>query len=211
MNIAGKSHKPAGLRGDIMRTHRIHGSQLSYGRQRSYGRHRVAVTATALLLTLAGCAGGSAQAGDYPGGAGGDDSSVNRQGTSTPDSPGRAGVKVPPATTGAPPAMPDRTTPTLPAPSPTTPVPGSRDRIAAWKLAGSTEDDRLLLLDVTVGGPPCDVVTAVDKAETSDMVTIKVYAGKPATATCGSGTPAMLGTVRIAVRLAAPLGGRKLT
>jgi hypothetical protein len=191
-----------------MRSQYIQGSCST---QRARRRRRVAVTATALLLALAGCAGGSARAGDYPGGAGGDDSSMNRDGTSTQDSPGRSGVKVPPATGGAPPALPDRAMPTLPVSSPVTPVPGSRDRAAAWRLAGSTEGDRVLLLDVTIGGPPCDVVTAIDKAETSDTVTIKVYAGKPVGASCGAGTPAKLGTVRVAVRLAAPLGTRHLS
>lgn len=171
---------------------------------------RLGATGAALLLALAGCAGNNARAGDFPGGAGGDDSSVNDQGTSTPDSPGRSGVKVSPATGATPQALPDRTTPTLPAPSPITPVPGTRDRTADWKVAGSTSDGKVLLLDVTVGGPPCDAVTAIDTTETPNTVTIKVYAGKPAGATCDNGTPAKTGTVRATVTLDAPLGTRKV-
>jgi len=36
-----------------------------------------------------------------------------------------------------------------------------------WTLAGGADGGGTLLLDVAVGGPPCDTVTAVDVMETA--------------------------------------------
>ena len=113
--------------------------------------------------------------------------------------------------TGGPPPLPGPSPPDLPSLTPTTPVPGSRDRKARWTLAGRSPDDRVLLLDVTVGGPPCDAVTGVDVEESAGAVTITVYAGATAAAFCTRGVPAVIGTVRVQVRLAAPLASRALT
>jgi hypothetical protein len=96
---------------------------------------------------------------------------------------------------GAPPAL-------------TRPVRGSRERSVPWRparLAG-----RSLLLDVQVGGPPCDAVTAVDVEETGEAVTVTVRAGKVPGARCGPGVPAILGTFRVEARLRDPLGSREL-
>jgi hypothetical protein len=141
-------------------------------------------------LALAACAGSSGNTG------------------APPPSPGVNAV--PPAgSESGPPPLPDATRASLPAPSPRDPVPGSRDRAVPWTLAGTAEGGRLLLLDVTVGGPPCDLVTAVDVAESASAVRITVHAGKPAGASCAPGPlPAIAAIERVRVRLAAPLAGR---
>jgi hypothetical protein len=85
-----------------------------------------------------------------------------------------------------------------------------RARAARWTLAGSADGGGALLLDVAVGGPPCDAVTAVDVMETAERVTVSVYAGATASASCGPGVPAMVGTVRVPAHLSGPLGARTL-
>ncbi|MBN1172560.1 MAG: hypothetical protein JXA67_10350 [Micromonosporaceae bacterium] len=136
-------------------------------------------------------------------------------GDTTPQAPGLlgegSGATVPPrGGSSGPPAMPDQTTPTLPDPTPTTPVAGSRDRRVPWTLAGTEDGGRTLLLDVSVGGPPCDVVTAVETGERADAVRIAVFAGIPTGASCGGGIPAILATVRVRVLLEQPVGTRQL-
>jgi hypothetical protein len=127
-----------------------------------------------------------------------------------PAPPGRS-VAPTGGATGGPPPLPDPSPPEPPSLTPTTPLPGSRDRAARWTLAGRSGDGRMLLLDVTVGGPPCDAVTGIDVEESTGVVTITVYAGATAAATsCSRGIPAVVGTVRVPVRLAAPLAERTL-
>jgi hypothetical protein len=107
-----------------------------------------------------------------------------------------------------PPPLPDATPPTLGPPSPRIPVAGTRARAVPWTLAGTAAGGHLLLLDVTVGGPPCDLVTAVDVAETAGTVRLTVYAGVPTGASCRPEVPAIAATERVQVHLAAPLGTR---
>ena len=126
------------------------------------------------------------------------------------------GVTVPPdtgAASGGPPPLPEVSTPAPPSLVPVAPVPGTRARAVRWTLAGSADGGGTLLLDVAVGGPPCDAVTAVDVMETALRVTVSVYAGAATSATsasCGPGVPAMVGTVRVPARLSGPLGPRTL-
>ena len=123
------------------------------------------------------------------------------------------GVTVPPdtgAASGGPPPLPEVSAPAPPSLVPVAPVPGARARAVRWTLAGSADGGGTLLLDVAVGGPPCDAVTAVDVMETAQRVTVSVYAGVTASASCGPGVPAMVGTVRVPAHLNRPLGSRTL-
>jgi hypothetical protein len=110
---------------------------------------------------------------------------------------------------GGPPPLPEVSPPATPAPTPVDPVAGSRDRTARWRLAGQADGGRVLLLDATVGGPPCDAVTGVDVREASAEVTIIVYAGRTGSAPCPPGVPAILGTTRVRAVLTQPLGQRR--
>src|SRR5262249_19780283 len=120
---------------------------------------------------------------------------------------------VPPDTAApwdGPPPLPEASPPATPSLVPVAPVPGTRARAVRWTLAGSADGGGTLLLDVAVGGPPCDAVTAVDVMETARRVTVSVYAGATASASCGPGVPAMVGTVRVPAHLSGPLGSRAL-
>lgn len=121
------------------------------------------------------------------------------------------GSPMPPPTGAAsgPPALPDASTPAQPAPSPMPTVAGSRGRAVHWRLAGTSDGGRLLLLDASVGGPPCDLVTAIDVAESATAVRITVYAGVPSGASCGP-PRAMLGVERVSAHLSRPLAGREV-
>jgi hypothetical protein len=153
------------------------------------------IAASVLVVTVAGCAAGSDRAG--PGGP----SPVPPTGPgSVPPTGGVSGP--PPLTSGSPPARPPLT--------PVGPVAGSRARAVPWIPADRDADGRLLTFDVQVGGPPCDAITAVDVTETAGSVTVTVHAGVVAGATCADGLPGILGTFRVAARLAAPLGARTL-
>jgi hypothetical protein len=63
---------------------------------------------------------------------------------------------------------------------------------------------------VKAGGPPCDVVTHLDVDETPSGVRLDVWTGRVPGAVC-AGLPALLGTFRVRVPLAEPLGSRALT
>lgn len=143
----------------------------------------IALVAVLAVAVLAACAGGGGdRTGDHP-----------------PSGPG-----------AAPPAMPDASVPATPELTPVTAVPGSRVRPLGFTQAGQSTDGRVLFLDVAIGGAPCDAVTGVDVAELPDTVTVTVYAGAVAGATCDPHPRAVLGTARIEVRLAEPLGSRTL-
>jgi hypothetical protein len=145
---------------------------------------RLALTA-ALVLALTGCA---------------------------PAGPRDVPRSAPPAgrTDGGPPPLPDRSTVTLPIPE-VSPVPGRRDRTVPWRLVGRRDGDRTVLLEMTIGGPPCDMVTAVDVAEAAATINITVYAGVAGTGRCSPGVRGSVATVRVPVQLARPLGTRTLT
>jgi hypothetical protein len=144
------------------------------------------IVPVALVALLAGCAGHSGE----------------------PRSPG--GVSVPPTGgSGGPPPLPDASPPASPALTSIDPVAGTRDRKVRWRLAGQAEGGRVLLLDVQVGGPPCDAVTGVDVRESAAEVTIIVYAGSTGSGSCAPGVPAILGTARVRAVLTEPLGSRK--
>lgn len=64
-----------------------------------------------------------------------------------------------------------------------------------WRLAARAGSS--LLLDVNVGGPPCDAVTAVEVDETPASIVITVHAGRTPGANCRAGTPALLGSYRV--------------
>jgi hypothetical protein len=150
-------------------------------------------TSVIAVITVAGCA------------AGGDHAGPGRPSPGPPNAvppTGPASGGPPPLTVGSAPAMPPLT--------PTGPVAGTRARAVPWTPAGRSDDGRLLMLDVAVGGPPCDAVTAVDVVEASGSVTVTVHAGVVTGADCTGGIPAIIGTVRVAARLAQPLGTRTL-
>jgi len=110
---------------------------------------------------------------------------------------------------GGPPPLPEVSPPATPALTPIDPVAGTPDRTVRWRLAGQAEGGRVLLLDASVGGPPCDAVTGVDVRESAAEVRIIVYAGKTGSGSCPPGVPAILGTARVRAVLAQPLGTRK--
>jgi hypothetical protein len=108
----------------------------------------------------------------------------------------------------APPPMPDETPVSSAQPGVVTPVAGSALRRVPWRLVSSEGHD--LLLEVQIGGPRCDVVTAVDVAESAREVTVTVRAGAERGAECGPGVIARVGTVRVRATLAEALGQREL-
>jgi hypothetical protein len=109
-----------------------------------------------------------------------------------------------------PPPLPESSPPPLPTLVPITPAAGQRERKAQWRLAGKSDDGRRLLVDVAIGGPPCDTVTGVDVAETETSVTVTVYAGRLRSADCPNGTAGSLATARVEAKLTRPLADRKL-
>jgi hypothetical protein len=148
----------------------------------------VALPAAALL---AGCASGSGRAGGP----------VHASGGVIPPTGGA---------TGGPPPLPDVSAPAPPSLTPVTPAAGTRERTVRWRLAGRGDGDRWLLVDVAIGGPPCDAVTGVDVVESADTVTVTVYAGATTPESCARGMPARVGTARVRVALGRPLGSRAL-
>jgi hypothetical protein len=104
--------------------------------------------------------------------------------------------------------MPNAAPLRTPAPSIIRPVRGRAERPVRWRLAARS--GRSLLLDVNVGGPPCDAVTAVEVDETPASIVITVHAGRTPGADCRAGTPALLGTYRVKARQREPPAARKL-
>ena len=140
----------------------------------------------AVALLLAACA--SPGAGDGPR----SEPSVSPLAPVTPPSP----VPVPSSEVGTPP------------PAVVSPVAGRRERRVAWRLVRESPGPAVVV-EVQVGGAPCDVVTGVDVTETTTSVTLTVWAGREPGADC-RGVPATLGTYRLDVRLHEPLGDRSL-
>ena len=140
------------------------------------------------LGLLASCADGGS------GGSGGSGESVPPA-SPTGESPG----SVPPA------PLPDEETPDEPAPATVTPVAGERARVVPWRVVRAA--GTALVVEVQVGGRPCDAVTDVEVDESSERVRLTVWAGPVAGAEC-TGQPALLGTARVRVRLAEPVGER---
>lgn len=68
---------------------------------------------------------------------------------------------------------------------------------------------RVLRLEVQAGGDPCDGIRDVAVAETVATVTVTITAGPKPGSDC-HGVPAMVGTFPVEVRLARPLGERRL-
>jgi hypothetical protein len=122
-----------------------------------------------------------------------------------------SGGAVPPVgeATGGPPPLPDVSV-APPSLTPVAPVAGTKNRRVHWKLAGRGDSDRSLLVDVAIGGPPCDAVTGVEVVESAATVTVTVYAGTTQTEACTRGMPARIGTARVRVVLDQPLGSRTL-
>src|SRR4051794_32497340 len=124
------------------------------------------------------------------------------------NSRGRGGGAPPatPARAPAPPAVPD---PDLtPTPGLIEPVAGKRDRVLPWRVVGPA-DGPAAMVEVQLGGSPCDVVTGMDVKESADAVRLTLWAGPESGARC-QGVPALLGTFHVRVPLAAPLGNRHL-
>jgi hypothetical protein len=82
--------------------------------------------------------------------------------------------------------------------------------VAQWHLASQSDDGRRLLVDVAIGGPPCDTVTGVDVSETTTTVTVTVYAGRLTSADCPAGSVGSLATARVEAVLSRPLADREL-
>ena len=146
----------------------------------------LAVLVTVLLLATA-CGSTGARSGPY----GGDD---------------RAAPPVPPSQQPVPTA--DPTSVPVPAPGVVRPVAGERERRVAWRLVRALPGPAMLV-EVQVGGAPCDLITGVDVTESDRAVRLVVWAGRELGARC-AGLPAVLGTVRLRVPLGEPLGIRVL-
>jgi len=113
-------------------------------------------------------------------------------------------------TESGPPPLPESSPPPTVSLVPITPAPGRRERVAQWHLVRQSGGGRLLLIDVAIGGPPCDAVTGIDIAETATTVKLTVHAGRLTSADCPSGAVGSLATARMEARLARPLGKREL-
>lgn len=150
----------------------------------------VAPFAAALILAtlLAGACGGPAGTGGG-GGSGG-------------DVPPRPPTRLP---TPAPDAEP------VPTPDPglISPVTGERERRVRWRFVRAAAGPAVVV-EVQVGGAPCDVVTGLDVTESTHAVVLTVWAGREPGARC-EGVPALLGTYQLRVPLTEPLGTRTLT
>ena len=118
--------------------------------------------------------------------------------------PGQSAPPRPPSQGPAPTAGP---TPSF-SPGEVTPVAGQRERRAPWRLV-ETGPGPAVVVEVEAGGPPCDVVTHLDVDESPSAVRLSVWAGREPGAAC-VGLPALLGTFRVRVPLAEPLGTRPL-
>jgi len=123
-----------------------------------------------------------------------------------PNSSGRAEEAPPttPARTPAPSADPDPVV--TPTPGLIAPVSGKRDRVLPWRVVGPA-DGPAAIVEVQLGGPPCDVITGMDVKESADAVRLTLWAGPESGARC-QGVPALLGTFHVRVPLTAPLGNR---
>lgn len=111
------------------------------------------------------------------------------------------------------PSQPPSVAPSSPEPRPPepaliSPVDGQQERRLDWVVVDATGPE--VIVEVQVGGPPCDVVTGLDVTEDPDEVTLTIWAGREPGANC-SGFPATVGTYRVAVPLDEPLGARSLT
>jgi hypothetical protein len=163
----------------------------------SYVRRTVVLLAVAILAT--GCGSQSMNA-----------SPLSSGGTPAPG----GGAEIPPSagrsTESGPPPLPESSPPATPDLVPISPAAGRRERVAQWRLAGKPDGGRRLLLDVSIGGPPCDTVTGVDVTETAKTVRVTVHAGRLTKAICPSGSAGSLATARVEARLAHPLGNREL-
>jgi hypothetical protein len=87
------------------------------------------------------------------------------------------------------------------------PVAGQRTRRVRWRAVQAAGD--VVVVEVQAGGAPCDAITDVDVAESADDVELTIWAGRTPGARC-RGVPALLGTFRVRVPLAEPLGERSL-
>lgn len=116
--------------------------------------------------------------------------------------------RVAPAGTGVATATQGTSTVTAAPPATVTPVAGAVEREATWRFVEAR--GTAVVLEVDLGAPPCDVVTAVEHTETDDDVHVVVRTGAAQGADCSGGLPAVLVTARLVVQLKAPLGTREL-
>lgn len=115
---------------------------------------------------------------------------------------------VPPATPTSPPATTDEAEPPAPELDVIDPVDGRRERQVPWRLVGPLPGPAVVV-EVQAGGAPCDAITGLDVAETPEVVTLTVWAGREPGADC-AGLPAVLGTFHVRVPLEEPLGHRRV-
>lgn len=87
------------------------------------------------------------------------------------------------------------------------PVAGQRTRRVRWRLVQAA--GKVVVVEVQAGGAPCDAITDIVVAESTDDVELTIWAGRTPGATC-RGVPALLGTFRVRVPLTRPLGERPL-
>ena len=122
--------------------------------------------------------------------------------------PGARDRGVPPAPPSASPSVPPQSEP-VPELTPgfVEPVAGQRTRRVRWRLVQAA--GKVVVVEVQAGGAPCDAITDIVVAESTDDVELTIWAGRTPGATC-RGVPALLGTFRVRVPLTRPLGERPL-
>ena len=98
--------------------------------------------------------------------------------------------------------------PSGPEPTVIDPVAGARERTLAFRFISTIGND--VVVEVQIGGPPCDTVTAADVMESPTQVLVTIWAGRTPAADC-TGVPALLGTAWVRVPLSEPLGNRTHT
>jgi hypothetical protein len=130
-------------------------------------------------------------------------------GSSQESGPDRGGPSVSPAPPPLPPTPVSSSAVPTPTPAVIDPVPGRRERRVAWRFVSAVPGPAVLV-EVQVGGAPCDAVTAVEVRESATAVGLTVWAGRTPGAHC-HGIPATVGTFRLRVPLEHPLGDRSIT
>jgi hypothetical protein len=111
----------------------------------------------------------------------------------------------------APPSHPATKTPAPQREPPTIkPTAGRAKRTVPWKLVAKRDGERQLVLEVMLGGRPCDALTGISVRETRKTATITVRAGRVPGARCADGISAVVGTFRVVAQLVDPLGHRRL-
>ncbi|HET9649452.1 MAG TPA: hypothetical protein VFP34_14650 [Microlunatus sp.] len=142
----------------------------------------------ALILVVAACAA--------PGG-----------GDQTPAGP----AAMPTGVVSSTPLLPGPDGSSEPTPALVTPVSAEDAHPQRWVRAESVPGTQPVAVHaVLTGGPPCAVVARVDVAETDALVTITLWVGRQAGATCDGPQPQVALPVVTHVELEKPLGARPI-